>query len=234
MPVGMIINVLALLIGGLLGGVLGKRISPDLKNSLNNIFGFCAIAIGISLVVKMNALSAVVLAVVLGTILGEVLKIEDRLNGLVSKTAAKMLKGKNVDGAFVNTFCAVAIIFCCSGTGWYGVLTEGFSGDASILLTKSILDFFTAIIFAAVLGNMVASLSVPQMIIYVVLFSVSRLMLPLVSDTMLADFSAVGGVIELATGMRIAGIKKDTKVVNVVPAMILIFPISALWGMLIG
>ena len=234
MPVGMIINVRALLIGGLLGGVLGKRISPDLKNSLNNIFGFCAIAIGISLVVKMNALSAVVLAVVLGTILGEVLKIEDRLNGLVSKTAAKMLKGKNVDGAFVNTFCAVSIIFCCSGTGWYGVLTEGFSGDASILLTKSILDFFTAIIFAAVLGNMVASLSVPQMIIYVVLFSVSRLMLPLVSDTMLADFSAVGGVIELATGMRIAGIKKDTKVVNVVPAMILIFPISALWGMLIG
>ena len=234
MPIGLIINVLALLIGGLLGGVLGKKISPDLKNSLNNIFGFCAIAIGISLVVKMHALSAVVLAVVLGTILGEALKIEDRLNGLVQKTAPKLLKGKNADDAFVNTFCAVAIIFCCSGTGWYGVLTEGFSGDASILLTKSILDFFTANIFAAVLGNMVATLAIPQLIVYIVLFSISRLMLPLVSDTMLADFSAVGGVIELATGMRIAGIKKDTKVVNVVPAMILVFPISALWGMLVG
>ena len=232
MPFGLITNVLALLIGGLLGGVLGKRISPELKNSLNNIFGFCAIAIGISLVVKMHALSAVVLAVVLGTLLGESLKIEDHINSLVYKLAPKMLKGKNVDDGFVNTFCAVAIIFCCSGTGWYGVLTEGFSGDPSILLTKSILDFFTAMIFAAVLGNLVASLAVPQLLIYVVLFSVSRLILPLVSDTMLADFSAVGGVIELATGMRIAGIKKETKVVNLVPAMILIFPISALWGML--
>lgn len=234
MPIGLIINVLALLIGGLLGGVLGKRISPELKNSLNNIFGFCAMAIGVSLIVKMHALSAVVLAVVLGTLLGEALKIEDRLNALVHKTAPLLLKGKEVDDVFVNTFCAVAIIFCCSGTGWYGVLTEGFSGDASILLTKSILDFFTALIFAAVLGSMVATLAVPQLIVYVVLFSISRLMLPLVSDTMLADFSAVGGVIELATGMRIAGIKKDTKVVNIVLAMILIFPISALWGLLVG
>ena len=153
MPVGMITNVLALFIGGLLGGFLGKKISPELKTSLNNIFGFCAMAIGVTLIVKLSALSAVVLAVVLGTLLGEVLKLESRVDGLVCKAAPKLLKGKQVDEAFVNTFCAVAIIFCCSGTGWYGALTEGFTGDGSILLTKSILDFFTALIFAAVRGQ---------------------------------------------------------------------------------
>lgn len=234
MPVGMITNVLALFIGGLLGGFLGKKISPELKTSLNNIFGFCAMAIGVTLIVKLSALSAVVLAVVLGTLLGEVLKLESRVDGLVCKAAPKLLKGKQVDEAFVNTFCAVAIIFCCSGTGWYGALTEGFTGDGSILLTKSILDFFTALIFAAVQGNMVAWLAAPQLAVYIVLFAVSRLMVPLVTDTMLGDFSAVGGVLELATGMRIAGIKKDTKVINIVPAMILVFPISALWKRLVG
>ena len=58
--------------------------------------------------------------------------------------------------------------------------------------------------------------------------------MPFVTDTMIADFSAVGGIVELATGMRIAGVKKDTKVINIIPAMILIFPISALWTLLFG
>ena len=43
-------------------------------------------------------------------------------------------------------------------------------------------------------------------------------------------YNAVGGVVELATGMRIAGIKRDTKVLNLVPAMLLVFPVSALWA----
>lgn len=234
MPVGMFVDVLALFVGGLPGGFLGKKISPDLKNSLNNVFGLCAMAIGISLIVRMRALSAAVLAVVLGTLLGEVLKLEDRVNTLVCRTAPRLLKGRNAEAEFTNTFCAVAVIFCCSGTGWYGALTEGFTGDSSILLTKSILDFFTAIIFAAVLGSLVAYLAAPQLMIYILLFSVSRLMVPLVSESMLADFSAVGGVIELATGMRIVGIKRDIKEINIVPAMILIFSISALWTMLVG
>ena len=36
-------------------------------------------------------------------------------------------------------------------------------------------------------------------------------------------------LLELTTGMRIAGIKRDTKVLNLTPAMLLVFPISALW-----
>lgn len=234
MPVGMITDVTALLLGGLLGGVIGKRLSEGMKAALNNTFGFCAMAIGIRLIVRMNSLSAVVLAVVLGVIVGELLRLEDRVNGGVALLAPKLLKGQTVDEAFVSLFCAVAVVFCCSGTGWYGVLNEGFTGDSSILVTKAILDFFTAIIFAAVLGKLVSYIAAPQLLIYIVLFSISRLVVPFVTDTMIADFSAVGGIVELATGMRIAGVKKDTKVINLIPAMILVFPISALWTLLFG
>ena len=191
-------------------------------------------AIGIRLIVRMNSLSAVVLAVVLGVIVGELLRLEDRVNGSVASLAPKLLKGQAVDEAFISLFCAVAVVFCCSGTGWYGVLNEGFTGDSSILVTKAILDFFTAIIFAAVLGRLVSYIAAPQLLIYIILFSISRLVVPFVTDTMIADFSAVGGIVELATGMRIAGVKKDTKVINIIPAMILIFPISALWTLLFG
>ena len=51
---------------------------------------------------------------------------------------------------------------------------------------------------------------------------------------MIADFSAVGGIVEPATGMRIAGVKRDTKTINLIPAMLLVFPISALWTFLFG
>jgi uncharacterized protein len=49
---------------------------------------------------------------------------------------------------FINQFIAVLILFCASGTGIFGALTEGMTGDPTILLTKSILDFFTAAIFS--------------------------------------------------------------------------------------
>jgi hypothetical protein len=48
---------------------------------------------------------------------------------------------------------------------------------------------------------------------------------------MLADFSACGGVIMLATGLRICGIK-IFPIVNMLPALILVMPISALWARL--
>lgn len=233
MPVGLITDVCALLVGGLLGNVIGKKLSKELKSALNNIFGFCAIAIGIHLIVRMNSLSAVVLSVVFGTILGNLLRLEDRVNGSIQGIAAKALHSSpGDDGSFAALFSAVAVIFCCSGTGWYGVLNEGFTGDSSILVTKAILDFFTAIIFAAILGKLVSYLAAPQLGIYIILFSLSKLVVPFITDNMIADFSAVGGIIELITGMRISGIKKDVKIIDVIPAMILVFPISALWTQL--
>lgn len=45
---------------------------------------------------------------------------------------------------------------------------------------------------------------------------------------MMADFTAVGGVLLLATGLRICGIKMFP-VVNMLPALIISMPISALW-----
>lgn len=232
MPFGLITDVCALLIGGLLGDVIGKRLSEEMKRALNNIFGICAMAIGIRLIVKMNSLSSVILAAVLGTIVGEALRLEERVDKGVMAVAPRILKSASAGPDYINTFCAVAVVFCCSGTGWYGVLNEGFTGDGSILISKAILDFFTAVIFAAVLGKLVACLAVPQLAIYVVLFGISRLVVPFVTPEMLADFSAVGGVVELATGMRIAGVKRDTRVINIIPAMILIFPISAILKLL--
>jgi len=45
---------------------------------------------------------------------------------------------------------------------------------------------------------------------------------------MMADFTAVGGLLLLATGLRICGIKMFA-VVNMLPALAIAMPLSALW-----
>ena len=47
---------------------------------------------------------------------------------------------------------------------------------------------------------------------------------------MVADFSATGGVMMLATGLRICGIKMFP-IGNLLPGLIIAMPVSALWSM---
>ena len=48
-----------------------------------------------------------------------------------------------------------------SGTGIYGALDAGMTGNVTILMSKSVLDFFTALIFACSLGIITSVIAVP-------------------------------------------------------------------------
>ena len=58
----------------------------------------------------------------------------------------------------------------------------------------------------------------PQFAVGILLFGGASYILPLVTDTMLANFKACGGIITLAVGLKISGIKR-TKVLNILPAI---------------
>lgn len=49
------------------------------------------------------------------------------------------------------------------------------------------------------------------------------------TPAMIADFTACGGMIMLATGFRISGIK-SFPIGNMLPALVLVMPISYLWS----
>lgn len=82
---------------------------------------------------------------------------------------------------------------------------------------------------AALLGKIIPCLALPQLGVYLVLFFASGLVSPFITDTMIADFSAVGGIITLVAGMRLGGIKRDIPVLNLLPGLILAFFFSAAW-----
>ena len=159
MPIGVICNVLAVAIGGLIGARAGNKLSQEFKDKLNLIFGVCSMGIGISSIVLMQNMPAVILALILGTIIGIVTHLGKHIENS-GKRLTKLIAGQeNTDNALLVT---TIVLFCASGTGIYGSIVSGMSGDHSILLAKSILDIFTAMIFACSLGMVTSLVAIPS------------------------------------------------------------------------
>ena len=234
MPIGVIINTVAIFLGGIAGALLGDKLPEKYKEQLNLIFGLCSMGMGISSIVLMKYMPAVVFALIIGTIVGLVFKLGDKVYELCSKLQKVMIrivpkKETNMsETEFLATLITAIVLFCSSGMGIYGSLSEGMTGDSSLLIAKSILDFFTAAIFACNLGYIVSLIAVPQFAIFTILFLSASFIVPLTTPDMIADFKACGGFLMVAAGFRILKLKMFP-VVDMIPAMILVMPFSWFW-----
>ena len=233
------INSGALLLGGALGTLLGKVIPKRVREALPLSCGLMSIGIGTIMLNKVQTIPPVAMALLAGAFLGELLFLEKRLETGINWIQERITSRTQSAGAkplpqgFILKFVTILVLFCISGMGIFGSMQEGISGDATVLITKSILDLFTATIFATELGLAVMLIAIPQIVIQSTLFFAAVLLLPLLTPTMQADFSACGGIVMLATGLRICGIK-IFPIVNMLPALILVMPLSALWAHFVG
>lgn len=236
--IGPALNGAALVFGSLIGGAVGPRLDKTLRQQIPLVFGVSALGIGVAMVVKAHAFAPVVLALILGATIGILVRVEERVQKLSAKSrklverVARPAEGVGQE-EFLDKFVALVVLFCVSGMGVYGSLTEGMTGDYSLLVIKSILDFFTALIFASSLGFSVCLLAVPQFAVQAALYFGATLIVPLATPAMMADFSACGGMIMLATGFRICGIK-PFPVADMIPALLLVMPLSWAWTALMG
>ena len=236
MIIGPYINALAIITGAVIGAALGGRIPERLRTNLTLIFGLCSMGMGIVMVVKTTNMPAMILSVLLGTIIGELLLLEHGINklassakGLVEKMFPDKPSSMNSQEEFLSKFVAIVILFSFSGTGIFGAMNEGMTGDFDILIVKSFLDFFTAMIFATSLGISVASIFVPQTLVQVILAYSAVFIIPFVTPEMRGDFAAVGGMLMIAAGFRICNIQMF-HVANMLPALFLAMPISHFWS----
>lgn len=234
MLIGPFVNGAAVAVGGIAGAFLGTRIPERVRTALPLTLGMASIALGTMLIIKVKFMPAVVLALVIGHFIGELIYLEKGIGRVAGSTRTVIdrifpPKGGLSHEEFLNRFVAIVVLFCASGTGIFGSMHEGMTGDPSILYVKAILDLFTAAAFATALGYAVAVVCIPQLAIQLCLAGLAVVILPMTNATMMADFSAAGGVIMFATGLRICGIK-SFPVANMLPGLILIMPISYLWS----
>ncbi|ATA24745.1 hypothetical protein BIY26_12435 [Brenneria goodwinii] len=237
--IGPLINGAAILIGGGLGIALRRFIPQRLQDGLPPAFAMVSIAMGVALVVKVQQLPAVALAIIIGVAVGELCRMEygvQRAGIMIQRALSRVLptpEHRLPQDVYTQNFTALIMLFCASGTGVVGALTEGLSGDYQLLIIKSALDIFTALIFSISLGFAVMSIAIPQLIIQALLFFSAKLIMPFMTVITLGDFSACGGLIMIAVGLRIAQIKLFA-VVNFLPALLLVIPISLYWHRFFG
>ena len=193
------------------------------------IFGLCAIGIGVASVGGMQNLPAVVLAVIVGTLLGFVL----RLGTSIQKLSQKMLQSMQISLAAERQklLLTAVVLFCFSSSGMYGALDAGMTGSHSVLFAKSVLDFFTAVIFACSLGTVTALIGIPQAAILMLLYAFAQIVIPFTTPAMITDFKACGGFLLMATGLRMMHLNAFS-VADMIPAMLLVMPMSYLWSSL--
>ncbi|MEN3753117.1 DUF554 domain-containing protein [Mangrovibacter yixingensis] len=238
MLIGPYVNGTAVVVGGLLGALAGRMLPERVRTALPLTFGLCSVGLGIKLVIEVKYMPAVVLAMVIGAVLGELFYVEKGIGkaaGLTRGIVNRFLppvKGLTHE-EFTEKFVAILVLFCASGTGIFGAMHEGMTGDPSILYIKTVLDLFTSAIFATMLGYAVMTIAIPQVIIQVLLAMLAVVILPMTTPDMMADFSCAGGLIMIATGFRICNIKLFP-VANMLPGLFLVMPFSHLWASLVA
>ena len=91
------------------------------------------------------------------------------------------------------------------------------------------MDFLAAVFFAAAgAGWQQMLITIPLGVILFGLYFLSTLLMPHVTQEMIGDFSGCGGMILVANALRMTKLK-NPPVIDLIPAMILVFPISWLW-----
>jgi len=222
---GTIVNVIAIIIGSFIGLLIKRGIPANINTSITKVQGVAILIIGLNGVLtamlsvgadgKVESDGALVLLIslVVGCIIGEVLKIEDRLNGL-SGVMERKLKADNMSKGFMTA----TLIFVIGAMSIVGALNDGLTGDHTILFTKSLLDFVTAIILTTSLGIGVIFAAIPVFIVQGGISMLARIIAPYLSDELIRLFSMVGYALVMTLGFNFLANTK-IRVANLLPAL---------------
>ena len=112
-----------------------------------------------------------------------------------------------------------------------GALDSCIRGDHTTLIAKAMLDGVTAIVFTSSLGIGVMLSAVPVLIYQGAIALLGNAIAPLLSDVVITEMSAVGGLLIMAIGINMT-LEKDIKVANLLLAILipfLYYPIAQLF-----
>ena len=129
-----------------------------------------------------------------------------------------MVKGS--DDKFVEGFVGNARVICVGAMAVVGALQDGLTHDASMLITKAILDGIISMVFASALGIGVVFAAVPLFLYQGAITILAGTLSPLFSDTLIRNLSLVGNVLIFGVGINLF-FGKQMKIGNLLPALLI-------------
>jgi uncharacterized membrane protein YqgA involved in biofilm formation len=220
--VAVLVNVATVLLGSTVGLIFRNKINEKFTKAVISALALVTILIGLSSALDTADILCVIICMALGTIIGELIHIDDGIEGAGDFIKKKLLKGKNKENRFTEGFVTACIVFCVGSMTIMGSFEAGINGNTSIIYAKSALDFVSSMMFAAAMG-----LGVPFAALFVLVFQgaltlLAGVLAPFLSGAVVAEMSAVGGVILVGMGINMLELSpRRIKVANMLPAIFL-------------
>ncbi len=228
---GTIINCLAVITGSVIGLFIGRFYTEEMKDITIKGIGLITIIIALQAALQTMSLKAtdyilIIFSIVIGGTTGVIIRIEDRIETL-GKWIQEKATSEKENNRFVEGFVMASIIFETGPLAILGAIYDGLQGDLTLLLTKSALDGFVSIAFAATMGVGVIFSSLVVFIYQAPITLLASLIAPFIPKYTQDLMSVVGGIIILGLGFKLLDIK-DVKVANLIPAIFWVIPLAAL------
>lgn len=218
---GTLVNGIAIVIGAWLGIRL-KSISNDMKETVMKAIGLAVIVLGFTMALEGQEFLLIIFSLAIGGVIGERWNIEGKLNeagGWIERRMKKQTEGQLAEG-----FVSATLLFVVGAMAIIGALDSGFRQDHSVLLTKSVLDGFSSIIFAATMGIGVMFSAIPVVLYQGSIALAATFILQWLPeewiDMIISEITAVGGIMIIGIGLNLLGIPK-IRIANLLPAIIL-------------
>lgn len=220
--VAVLVNVATVLLGSTVGLIFRNKINEKFTKAVISALALATILIGLSSALGTADILCVIICMALGTIIGELIRIDDGIEGAGDFIKKKLIKGKSTENRFTEGFVTASIVFCVGSMTIMGSFEAGINGNNSIIYAKSALDFVSSMMFAAAMG-----FGVPFAALFVLVFQgaltlLAGVLAPFLSAAVVAEMSAVGGVILVGMGINMLELSpRRIKVANMLPAIFL-------------
>jgi uncharacterized protein len=215
---GTALNTSTVIVGTTIGLTLGRVIPESLQRTIQVAIGLFVVVYGLQMALKTHNPLVLLISVLVGVVIGELLRIDTGLQAFGAWAERRLGRGGEtgrVSAAFITT----SLIFCVGPLTVLGSFFDGTRGDVTLLATKSTLDGFTSIVFAATLGWGVYLSAGSVLIVQGVLTLIAFLIHAGLSDVETAELTAAGGIAVLGIGLGLLQLK-TIKVANFLPSLV--------------
>ncbi len=216
--IGVVLNSVAIVIGTLIGAMAKKIIPKNVADRVMQAMALTVIVIGIKGAIGSANLFVVLLSMVIGVAVGEIIDIDEKFSTVTNRLESRLVKGPK--GGLSNAIITSSLIYCVGAMAVLGPLQAGINGDTTIIFTKSILDFVSAIILASTLGIGVIFSAVFVLAYEGFIYIFATLIAPYLNLATTTEINAVGSLILIALGLNVLKIT-EFKIANFLPAIFL-------------
>ncbi len=216
---GVIINVIAIVIGTMIGLFLKRGMSEKMSSHIMQGLALITFIIGLKGALVDQDMILLIVSISLGGYLGEMMQLEENIRKFAEWVQDKLSK-EGAQNQLAEGFVSAVLIFCVGAMAVMGSLEAGLRDNHQILITKAIIDGIASIILTTTKGAGVMLSALAILLYEGGMMVLAQFVAPYLSESIVYAMSAVGSLLLVALGLNLLELTK-IKVMNFLPAMFL-------------